>query len=87
MKTILPAIYPGLGRSLMLTSDPLVSLQLATIGTLTVQRAAGMPVVVQWTEDFQTWQTLTNLTFGQSLVTVTDSTDAATKRFYRAHSP
>lgn len=76
----------GSGRSAMFTSDPLVSLQLATRGTLTVQRAAGMPVVVQWTEDFQTWQTL-NLTFGQSLEKVTDSTDAVTRRFYRAHCP
>jgi len=72
---------------MMLTSDPRVSLQLATRGTLTVQRAAGMPVVVECTEDFHTWQTLTNLASGHPLETVTDSSDGITKRFYRAHSP
>ena len=82
-----PGVVGGSGRSMMLTSDPLVSLQLATRGTLTVQRAAGMPVVVEWTEDFHTWQTLTNLASGQPLETVTDSSDGITKRFYRAHSP
>ena len=75
------------GSSRMFASDPLVSLQLSTRGTLTVQRAAGMPIVVEWTEYFHTWQTLTNLASGQPLETVTDSTDGITKRFYRAHSP
>jgi hypothetical protein len=82
-----PSVEGGSGLGLMLSSDPLIGLQLTTRGTLRVQRAAGMPVVVEWTEDFHTWQTLTNLTFGQPLETVTDSTDGITKRFYRAHSP
>ena len=71
----------------MLTSDALITLRQARAGELTVGRAAGMPVAVQWTEDLQTWHTFTNLAAGQPTVTIGDAPANATKRFYRALAP
>jgi hypothetical protein len=82
-----PAVLGAQGIAWMLTSDALTTLRQNRAGELTVVRAAGMPVAVQWTEDLQTWHTLTNLPAGQSTVTIGDAPTNATKRFYRALTP
>ncbi len=71
----------------VLESDPLLSLQQKRPGELSVRRAAGLPVVVESSDDLRQWHTLTNLPLGGPIEAVTDPADAnSAARFYRART-
>jgi len=77
----------GYWTNRLFESDALVSLRVNRPGEVSVRRAAGFPVVVEASDDLQTWHTLTNLAAGLPIETVTDTVTNASKRFYRAHTP
>jgi hypothetical protein len=72
----------------MFESDPLISLQQSTQGEITVTRAAGIPVIVESSDDLRGWNALTNLPAGDPVQSLTDSAGSSTSaRFYRARTP
>ena len=72
----------------MAAADPLLSLQQDRPGDLLARRAAGIPVVVEFSGDLLQWHTLTNLPVGRPLQTVTDpGAETNVARFYRVRTP
>ena len=69
-------------------SAPLISLEQNQPGELIINRAAGIPVAVESTDDLRQWHTLTNLPLGQAVQPFTDPTASSLPaRFYRARTP
>jgi hypothetical protein len=78
----------GAGAGPMLDSDPLISLQSSGPGNLTLRRASGIPLALEWSDDFRHWSTLTRVPFGDPTETFTDpAARNAAARFYRARTP
>ena len=69
-------------------SDPLISLQQNRPGDLIVHRGAGIPVVLESSDDVHQWYTLTNLPLGQPVQPFTDPAGSSMPaRFYRVRTP
>jgi hypothetical protein len=72
----------------MFESDPILSLQQSGPGEMVVTRAAGIPVVVEASDNLRHWDTMTNLPVGNPVQAFTDPAGRSMPaRFYRARTP